>query len=204
MTARQIENLIKFANVAEADPAQNRVRMTHGALVTDWLPYFVPAAGGVSVWRLPSVGEAGMIFSPSGEIENGMVLLGMASSAFPAPSANPSETVVKFPDGARIEYNHETGALKAAGIKTAHVSAGASVTIESPQTTITGKLNVQGLLTYSGGMSGGGGAGTNITGSLNHIGDLTNSGSLSSNGVELSGHTHPDTTSGGNTGAPNK
>ncbi|HFB1187851.1 TPA: phage baseplate assembly protein V, partial [Neisseria gonorrhoeae] len=56
MTDRQIDNLIKPATIADTDPASNRVRAQHGGITTDWLPYIVPFAGGVSVWRIPSVG----------------------------------------------------------------------------------------------------------------------------------------------------
>lgn len=202
MSARQLENMVKVGLIAEVDPKINRVRVQHGGLTTDWLPYFVPAAGGVSVWRLPSVGEMCVVLSPSGETENGIVMLGMASSQFPAPSNSPDETVMQFPDGARLVYNHQTGALTAAGVKTANLYAATSVTIDTPQTNMTGALTVAGLLTYQGGISGGGG--TTITGSLTHYGSFTNTGTMSSNGVVLHSHTHPDLTSGGNTGAPNK
>ncbi|PJO78742.1 phage baseplate assembly protein V [Neisseria brasiliensis] len=200
---RQLENLIKVGTVAEVDPQTNRLRVSHGGLQTDWLPYLVPAAGGVSVWRLPSVGKMCVVLSPSGETENGIVLLGMASSQYPAPSNSPDETVMQFPDGARLAYNHQSGALTATGVKTANLSAATSVTIDTPQTNMTGALTVAGLLTYQGGMSGGGGSGTTITGSLNHTGSFTNTGTMSSNGVVLHSHTHPDLTSGGNTGEPN-
>ncbi|EMR8280994.1 phage baseplate assembly protein V [Neisseria gonorrhoeae] len=73
-----------------------RVRAQHGGITTDWLPYIVPFAGGVSVWRIPSVGEACTILSPAGEPENGVVLCCQASDRYPAPSADPAETVVRF------------------------------------------------------------------------------------------------------------
>ena len=75
MTSRNIENLIKIGTVSQTDPVANRIRAQHGGLITDWLPYFVPAAGGVSIWRLPSIGEGCIILSPSGEPENGIIIL---------------------------------------------------------------------------------------------------------------------------------
>lgn len=202
MTDRQIDNLIKPATIADTDPASNRVRAQHGGMTTDWLPYIVPFAGGVSVWRIPSVGEACTILSPAGEPENGVVLCGQASDRYPAPSADPAETVVRFPDGAHIRYNHQSGAME--------LKAVTSLTIDTPQTTITGHLTVnqtttvQGLLTYQNGMNGqggSGGGGTNINGNINHNGTLTNAGAVVSNGISLSDHTHPGD-SGGTTGKP--
>lgn len=186
---RLLENLIKKGEIAQTDAAAGLVRVQIGSLLTDWLPYFVPAAGGVSVHRPPSVGEFCLILSPSGETANGVVLCGIQSNSYPKPSASSDETVVQYPDGTTTRYNHQSGQMS--------VEAAAALTINAPQTTITGKLNVQGLLTYESGMAGtGGGAGTTISGSLNHSG-----GNLTSNGITLHTHHHPGD-SGGTTGAP--
>lgn len=188
---RQIANLIKQGNIAQVNPSDCLVRVAHGDLLTDWLPYFVPFAGGVSVHRLPSVGENCIVLSPSGETANGVVLCGMASNQFPSPSDSADETVVAFPDGAKMEYNHVSGSLKISGVK--------SVIIDSPQSEFTGAVTVKGLLTYEAGLSGsnsGGGSAATISGSLTHSG-----GELSSNGVVLHAHTHPET-NGSKTGAP--
>ena len=107
------------------------------------------------------------------------------------------EHVTVYPDGARIAYNHTTGALTATGIQTGTIEAQVKVTIDTPETHITGKLTVDDLLTYGNGLAGNGGANNNfITGDFTHI-----TGDLSSNGVVLHTHTHPGD-SGGTTGAP--
>lgn len=75
-----------------------------------------------------------------------------------------------------------------------------TVTVDSPATTVTGTLTVEGLLTYQAGMSGAGGsAQTHITGDIIQTG-----GVMSSSGTVLHTHTHSGVqTGGGNTGAPN-
>lgn len=140
---RQIANLIKQGNIAEVNPAECRVRVIHGKLQTDWLPYFVPFAGGVSVHRPPSVGENCIVLSPSGETANGVVLCGLMSSQFTSPSSSPDDTVVEFPDGAMIVYNHISGSLKIDGVK--------NVNINSPAIKLTGNVTVSGSLTQTGG-----------------------------------------------------
>ena len=45
--SRMIANLIKQGVVAEVNASAGLVRVRHGELLTDWLGYFVPAAGGV-------------------------------------------------------------------------------------------------------------------------------------------------------------
>lgn len=203
--SRMIANLIKQGVVAEVDAVQGLVRVRHGELLTDWLGYFVPAAGGVSVHRPPSVGENCIVLSPSGEPANGIVLCGIKSALHPQPAGSANETVIQFPDGAKALYNHTAGALKLSGVKTVDVQAETSLTIDCPQNTVKGMLTVQGLFTYQSGMSGSNGAGgkTEIEGDFTHKGTLTNEGSISSNGVILDTHIHPGD-SGGITGEPKK
>lgn len=188
--SRLIENLIKQGTIAETDPARGRVRVRHGGLTTDWLPYFVPAAGGVSVHRPPSVGENCLLLSPSGEPANGVVLCGMASGRYPQPGSSADDTIVRFPDGALAQYNHASGHLDLSGVKTVTVQAAASLTIDCPANTVTGALTVQGPFTFLAGMSGSnstGGSAAVIRGNITH-----EDGSLSSNGIVLHTHTHPE------------
>ena len=56
--------------------------------------------------------------------------------------------------------------------------------------------------TATGGVGIVGGAGANINGGL--TADTITADKVTANGVDLETHTHPDTTSGGNTGEPNK
>lgn len=204
--SRLIENLIKVGEVAETDPAAGLVRVKIGELRTDWRPYFVPAAGGVSVHRPPSAGEICIVLSPSGDTAQGMVLCGLAGHAHPQPSQSAGETVTVYPDGAIVKYNHQSSALEIAGIKTGKIQAAESLLIECPQTTTTGALIVEGLFTYKAGLSGaGGGAGTVIKGTVDHEGDFVNKGRLESNGVVVDTHAHGGVLPGGaNTGEPVK
>ena len=200
---RIIANLIKQGTIAETDPAHGLVRVQHGELISEWLPYFVPFAGGVSIHRPPSIGENCIILSPSGETANGLVLCGLVSAQYPQPAQTSDVTVIKYPDGAQTAYNHTNGQLKLSGIKTVHIQANNSLTLDCPQNTITGALTVQGLFTYQAGMAGSNGAGgrTTIEGDFNHQGNFINKGKVSSNGVVLDEHIHPET-NGAQTGTP--
>lgn len=196
---RLIANLLKQGNIAQADAARGLVRVQHGDLLTDWLPYFVPFAGGVSVHRVPSVGENCLVLSPSGEVANGLVLCGLASNQHPQPSTSPDETVIRFPDNAQFSYNHKSGRLKISGTKTIEIEASESITFDTPQATFTGEVIVQNLFTFLSGLAGSnskGGAAANITGDVNHT-----QGNLTSNGITLHTHTHRGD-SGGTTGSP--
>lgn len=70
------------------------------------------------------------------------------------------------------------------------------VTLEAPSTVITGNVSIQGNLAVAGGEGGSGVS--SISGNFNIV------GSISCNGKNIGDtHTHPDTTSGGNTGPVN-
>lgn len=103
------------------------------------------------------------------------------------------------------------------GAGTIKLKSATSVIIDTPATTVTGTLLVQGattlvgdllaqgaatitkVLSYLAGLSGAGGAGgsSNITGDITHTG-----GNLSSNGKVLHTHTHHVTAAPGNTDPP--
>lgn len=206
--SRRLENMIRLGTVAAVDHAARRVRVQSGELLTQWLKWITPRAGNTRTWDPPTIDEQVMILSPSGVLENGLVMPSVFSDAHDAPSISPDEHVTLYPDGARVAYNHATGALTATGITTALVQAAESVTADTPMTHATGNvkidgtLEVDGLITYHSGMrgeaGGGGGSAIVINGNLIH-----EDGVLQSNGVVLHTHTHGGVQpGGGNTGGP--
>ncbi len=214
---RRIESLIRYGTIAEVDHDARRVRVKSGELTSNWLPWGAGRAGETLEWNPPTVGEQVVLLCPSGDPAGGFALLAIYSDAFDAPSSSPDEHLRVYPDGARILYNHATGALSVTGVQTALVQAAQRVTVDCPESLFTGNVTisgrlivlgdvlakaaaiVSGLFSYLAGMAGSGGAGgaaTTISGTITHSG-----GALSSNGVTLHSHTHPDP-HGGNVGTP--
>ncbi|MFC0669465.1 phage baseplate assembly protein V [Azotobacter chroococcum] len=141
---RRLENLIRFGTVAEVDPAKPRCRMKTGGLVTAWLPCFTLRAGEDRTWDPPSIGEQGIVFSPSGDPATGAVLVGLNSDAFPAPDNDPSRHRRTYRDGAVIEYDTATHTLRAT------LPGGGKVDIVAPGgVTILGDVTITGLVTVS-------------------------------------------------------
>lgn len=204
-TLRRLDNLVRLGRIAAIDPDVARCRVQTGGNLTGWLPWLTQRAGTTRTWCPPTVGEQVIILSPSGEPAGGIVLTGLYSELVEAPSTASAEHITDYPDGARIAYNHATHALTVTGIDTATVQAATHVTVDCPQSTITGNVliqgtcTVQGLLTYQAGLSGaGGGAGTTISGPITQSG-----GNLTSNGIVLHTHKHSGVQTGaGQTGAP--
>ncbi len=224
--SRRLESLIRLGTIAEVDLTAPRVRVDTGGLTTHWLPWLECRAGTTRTWNPPTVGEQVVLLCPSGEPATGIVLGALNSDDIPAPDSSADTHVTLYPDGARIRYNHASGALEATGIKTALVQASQKVTVDVPETEITGNVTIDGnllvkgtgtitqLLTYLSGLSGsagsGAGAGTVISGpitqtqgGINTSGAITAGGDVKAGSISLQGHTHEEHGQGGGiTGAP--
>ena len=207
-TQRLLHNLIRVGTIHSVDhggpgkPAL--VRVSLGELVTDWRPYHEARAGGTTTWSPPTVGEQATVLSPSGDIGAAVVIVGLNSTGKPAPSNDPNKTVTRHADGAVIEYDHAAHSLTATlpGGGTATLVAPSSVTIDSPQVTMTGHCLVKGSLVYQGGMRGSGVA-AGASGAADIQGTLRTTSDVIASGVSLTGHKHGGVqTGGGSTSGP--
>src|SRR5471030_2276554 len=203
-TQRLLRNLIRVGVVAEVDLDAGVCRVNTAGNITDWRHWLTSRAGRTRTWWAPSVGEQVLLFSLGGELDTAFVVPGIFSDDFPAPSASADAVHIAFPDGAVIEYEPETGALLATGIKSATVNASEKVavtsplincvattriTLDSPEVVCTNKLTTSTIDIKKGG---------SMTGDLSHSG-----GSITSNGIVLHTHKHSGVqTGGGSTGAP--
>ncbi|HCB1765286.1 MULTISPECIES: phage baseplate assembly protein V [Citrobacter] len=200
--ARALRNMIRTGVIVETDLDAGRCRVQTGGIQTDWLQWLTQRAGRSRTWWAPSVGEQVIILAVGGELDTAFVLPAIFSDDHPAPSASADALHIAFPDGAVIEYEPDTGALNASGIKTAAITASESLTatvplvlvkadtrimLDSPEVVCTNKLITGSIEVQKGGT---------MKGDIEHSG-----GSLSSNGKVLHTHKHPGD-SGGQTGAP--
>ena len=153
---RLVENLIRLGTIAEVQFAPPRVKVSTGGIMTTWLPWIALRAGADQVWDPPTVNEQVMLFSPSGQLANGVVVTGLFSDSIPANGDRAGLYRRTFADGAVIEYDSEAHHLSAAlpdGGTTSLVSKG-GIRIEGPITHIgdytqTGNQNITGEVTVS-------------------------------------------------------
>lgn len=205
---RLLHNMIRVGTIQavdHGDPGKPAlVRVSLGELVTDWRPYHEARAGGTTTWNPPTVGEQATVLSPSGDLGAAVVIVGLNSTGKPAPSNDPSKTVTKYPDGAVIEYDHAAHALLATlpSGGTAKMVAPGSVTIDSPQVTMTGNCLVKKSLVFQGGMRGSGIAeGASSVAEID--GTLRTTQDVIANGISLTGHDHGNVQNGdGRTSKP--
>lgn len=194
---RLIRNIIRTGVVTEVEVGRG-CRVKTGDLETDWLPWITQRAGASRSQWPPSAGEQVVILSVGGELTTAVVLPGLFSDEHNEPTASLTANNVTYPDGAVIEYEPATGALKATGIKTALIEAGESITATSPVVIVNASENIR-FVTPSvicsdnltcatlNVMKGG-----EMSGSFKHTG-----GAFSSNGVVIDKHDHGGVERGG-------
>lgn len=202
---RRLENLIRIGTIIDVDLSGEipLYRVKTGKNETDWIAATTQRAGTAKKSHAYTKGEQVVLMAPSGDMGAAMVSHALNSDANPAPDNHPTRDRTVYPDGAVIEYDPESGELKAEGIKTATIQASVLVTIDSPESKFTGNVEIDGnalvkkTLTYQGGLNNNGSSsGATIKGTINH-----SDGDLISNGITVHKHKHPDA-HGGETGEP--
>lgn len=196
---RRIDNLLRIGTVAEVKGDSCRVKT--GELLTQFRPFFTRRAGTAKTsWR-PTVGEQVMLLSLSGDLTNAYILPALYSDENPEPDDNANRERTVYPDGAVIEYDPESSALKVTGIKTANVQASKRVTIDCPNSEFTGNVLVKKKLTVE--------QGAKVTGAIDHSGKLTNNGGMAItgganiDGINFGTHKHGGVDTGsGTSGGP--
>jgi phage baseplate assembly protein V len=141
---RRISNLIKFGTVQAADYVNATVRIKAGDILTDWLPWQTQRAGGNISWHAPEIGEQVVVLSPSGELNQGVVLIGLYQSLKPPAVATPNIHQIVYSDGAIVEYDRHMHHLKAV------LPDGATMAVRATGgMTIIGDITLTGTLTAS-------------------------------------------------------
>lgn len=180
---QQINNLLRDGVVTEVDHAQHRCRVQTGEAHTDFLPWFTAAAGELRTWAAPSAGEQVALLCSDGDLANAIVLRGLYCEQFPAPSDNPSLTLIQFKDGAVVSYDHDAHALSAA------LPVGGTVAITADGgTTITGPVTIKGA--------------TSIEGKVTITGTAEVSEDVTAAGISLVKHKHTTVQPGTGTSGP--
>ena len=182
--ARLIENLIRLGTIAEIQMKPPRVRVKTGVLTTGWLPWIAPRAGPDSEWDPPTVNEQVILFSPSGQLGNGIVLTGLFSDHIPANGDREGLHRRTYRDGAVIEYDSISHHLNA--------------TLPEKGTTnlvSTGGINIVGPITHNGDYT--------QTGNQTITGKITASVDVVADNISLVKHPHGGVMPGGGiTGQP--
>lgn len=196
---RRIENLLRLGTIAEVDHAARKIRIKTGTLTTTWLPWPADIGRNYKRWRPLRVGTQVLIACISGDPAQAQIIGTLYTDNVNSPSTDENIDLIQFDDGTQLQYDSNSHHLSADCVGTVLIKSPSTVTIDAPDTNIKGKLTVDGLLTYKGGMAGSGGTGATAV----IEGDIEiDQGDVTADGVTLKGHTHTGD-SGGQTSEPN-
>jgi phage baseplate assembly protein V len=138
---RRLHNILTIGTVTEIDADQALMRLAVGDNETDWINIPAIAAGSISAWRCPSIGEQYLLGSPSGELANAIPIISIYSDQHPSPSTNPNEIRIRYNDTDFCSIDVVKSQL------TMHISetlikSKTSVVLDTPNTRMTGSLQV--------------------------------------------------------------
>lgn len=200
-TFKEAGATFKRGTVSAVDERTMRVRVRlpdMDNLRTAWLPVGVRKTKLDQDYWLPDVGEhVAVLLDANGE--DGVVLCAIYSEADAVPVASRDRWHRRFKDGTTLDYDRAAHQLTINCVGTINiVAAGAvtvqapSVTLDTPNTTCTGDLLVQGALAFQGGGHGSGGPGKSFTleGNMQVNGDVNASGSIMDEGGNSNHHDH--------------
>ncbi|MDM1022069.1 phage baseplate assembly protein V [Acinetobacter sp. VNK23] len=198
---RRLENLVRLGVVESVDYDKARCIVDFQGIKTCPLQWLTLRAGEDSTWDSPSIGEQCIVFSPSGELANGIVLFGLYSLAHPAPSYDQAIKVRKFSDGAVIQYNTDIHHLEATLPEegTAEITALGGITLNG-DTTINGNTTINGSTSMTGNHTVGGSQ--LVQGSSHSTGHFSTDADVKAGDISLKSHktsgvkAGPDTSGG--------
>lgn len=182
--ARLIENLIRLGTIAAVEMKPPRVQVKTGSLTTGWLPWITPRTGDDREWNPPTEGEQVILFSPSGQLANGIVLTGLFSDHNPANADREGLHRSTYRDGTVIEYDSIAHHLNVT------LAEGGTTNLTS-----TGGIHIVGPITHEGDYT--------QTGNQNITGKVTASADVVAADISLVNHPHGNVMPGGaKTGRP--
>ncbi|HGY9627648.1 TPA: phage baseplate assembly protein V [Pseudomonas putida] len=165
MHDRMLASLVIPCRVVAVDLAAARVRVSDGTWTSAWLRWHSLAAGKARHWRAPSLGEQGVLVSPSGEPAQGTFVPGLYGDAGSPADNRDHVEVWRFDDGGSLAYDWQAkrydihlpsgNASIKVGDSSLAVSDGA-LTLDAAAITLTGTVAINGPLTVSGDINGGG------------------------------------------------
>ena len=163
---RMLSSMVIPCRVVAVDLAAAMVRVTDGGDWTSaWVRWHSQAAGRARHWRSPSLGEQGVLFSPSGEPAQGTFMPGLYGNAGAQPDNRDHVEAWRFPDGGQLVYDWQAGSytikvpsgtvtVEVGGTKV--VATDNAITAQSTNITLTGNVRIVGPLAVTGDINGGG------------------------------------------------
>lgn len=139
---RRLANIIRLGSIFEIDYNVAKARIKIGNLETDWLPWLTTNSGENKSWNPPEIDEQVVIFSPCGELNQGVILPSLYRTNAPENSGNIQS--VTFADGSKISFDRSSGNLDLDIKGNATIKVAGNAEIEAAEVTMKGDVNLGG------------------------------------------------------------
>ena len=108
---RRQGNMIRPGKVVKIHEDGQRIQVQSGDNVTPFIHWFASAAGKVSDYRCPSIGEQCALLNYAGgdEASQCWALCGVPCEQWPLPSNDPAQQVTSYGDGVTMAVNAQAG-----------------------------------------------------------------------------------------------
>ncbi|OHX10251.1 baseplate protein [Chromobacterium sphagni] len=197
-TLEEFGATVRFGTVSASKPGFARVRLPDlDNMRTMWLPIaYAKTQDDKACWTYDSGEQVAVLLDARGE--DGVILGAVYSEADTPPTSSPDKFMVRFKDGALLEYDRASHVLIVSGVQkvvveasaTVLVQAGAKVTVDAPDTEFSGNVLVKGKLVGQGGMAISGGGGASVAGDMKVDGNMSASGTIMDAGGNSNHHSH--------------
>ena len=106
---RRLANIIRIGTIFEIDFEAAKARVKIGDLETDFLPWVNSNSGNNNSWNPPEMDEQVIVLSPSGELNQGVILPSLYKNNTSDELANIQS--VTYKDGSKVSFDHDAGSL---------------------------------------------------------------------------------------------
>lgn len=129
------DNIIKPGKVTAVHPGGQLIKVAYDNNSTPWIKWIAAAAGEVSEYRCPSVGEQCALLNYGGGEDSAQAwaLCGVPSDIFPLPGSTPGIRVVSYPGGMKEKFDSTSGEVV--------VTAPSKATFAAPELHGTGEVS---------------------------------------------------------------
>lgn len=189
--------MIRYGIISELDAAKGvaRVKFEEDDIVSDWLRISVPNASTNKDESWYDVNEPVWCMMDE-NAETGIIAGSYYHEGNTPPVGNKDVRSTTFSDGTKITYNRSTSELKVECVgpvtiicTDATVQASGSVTVDTPDSTFTGNVQIDGSLNVDGNSS--------AQGSLHVVGEIESDTQVKVGLINLTTHKHSGVQPGG-------
>lgn len=176
---RMIAAMLMPCAVVGVDLAAPAVRVSNGEWTSAWVRWHSLAAGKARHWRVPTLGEQGVLFNPSGQAGMGTFVPGLYGNVGAPPDNRDHVEVWRFDDGGSLVYDWQAKSYAItlpSGTVTIKVASTEVVVTDAAVTVTTGNITLKAAVT--------------IDGPLHVTQSITSAGAIIDAGGNSNHHTH--------------